>query len=487
MRVGIIGIQHESNTFLPLATNVEQFQNGALLTGDAIRAEYADSHHELGGFFAALDDSDVEAVPLFFAWALPGGTITTETAQFLLSEMQTALEAAGTLDGLLVVPHGAAVSQPYADFDGHWLSLLRQRFGNDLPIIGTLDLHANLSQQMTDAADALLAYRSNPHLDQRQVGLQAGKLMLRTLRGEVRPVQAAALPPVSINIERQLTSQSPCREMYAFADDLIQQPGVLADSILLGFPYADVPEMGSAFLVITDNDPDLAQQTVDELGNYLVQYREQFLPQMVEIDEAVDKALAAPGPVCLLDMGDNVGGGAPGDSTFLLHALCREKIDDAFVCIYDPASVKIAVAAGAGKAIQLKIGGKTDDRHGAPLETTATVISLHDGKFREDQPRHGGRTHYDMGPTAVVKTAAGPTVMLTTRRMVPFSLGQLTSCNINPEDFRILVAKGVHAPTAAYAPVCPTLLRINTPGVTTADMQQLDFQNRRRPLFPFER
>ncbi len=487
MRVGILGIQHESNTFLSVPTTIEHFQNGALITGAEIRKQYAESHHELGGFFSVLDAADVEVVPIYFAWALPSGTITTDTAETLIENLLQELASAGALDGLLVAPHGAAVSEPFPDFDGRWLSQVRKQLGADLPIIGTLDLHGNLSQQMVDACDALVAYRSNPHLDQRHVGQQAAELMIRTLRGEIRPVQAAAFPPVAINIERQLTAASPCREMYRFADELLQRPGVLSDSILLGFPYADVAEMGSSFIVVTDGDCELAEKTVTELGNYLTEHRADFLPDMLELEAAIDQALAAPSPVCLLDMGDNVGGGSPGDSTFLLQALAERQIDDAFVCIADPQAVEQAVAAGVGNTVDLEIGGKTDDRHGPPLKTVASLLSLHDGKFSEHEARHGGRTHYDMGRTVVVKTAQGPIVMLTTRRMVPFSLAQLTSCGIQPEQYRILVAKGVHAPTAAYAPACPTLLRVNTAGVTTADMQSLDFKNRRRPLFPFER
>ncbi len=487
MRVGILGIQHESNTFLSVPTTMEHFRNGAMLTGEGIRSQYAQSHHELGGFFAALDAANIEAVPIYFAWALPSGTITAETAEELIEQLLREFAAAGELDGLLVAPHGAAVSDPYPDFDGQWLSQLRQNVGPDLPIIGTLDLHANLSPQMVDACDALISYRSNPHLDQRQVGQQAAELMIRTLRNEVRPVQAAAFPPVAINIERQLTADSPCREMYELADQLLTRPGILSDSILLGFPYADVPEMGSSFIVVADGDQQLAEQSVGELNEYLIQHRTQFLPDILELDAAIDLALASPQPVCLLDMGDNVGGGSPADSTFLLQALVDRQIDDAFVCIADPASVERAATAGLNNAVELEIGGKTDDRHGHPVKVAATLLSLHDGKFSESKPRHGGRTHYDMGQTAIVNIADGPTVMLTTRRMVPFSLSQLTSCGIEPQRYRILVAKGVHAPTAAYAPVCPTLLRVNTHGVTTADMQSLPFKNRRRPLFPFER
>jgi len=487
MRVGILGIQHESNTFLSVPTTMEHFRNGALLRGDAIRESYADAHHEVGGFFEGLAAAQFEAVPLSFAWALPSGTITADTAEELLADLEDALANANGLDGLLVAPHGAAVSEPYPDFDGHWLARVRDIVGESMPIIGTLDLHANLSPQMATAADALISYRSNPHLDQRQVGRQAADLMARTLRGEVHPVQEAAFPQVAINIERQLTSASPCRELYAVADAILQREGVLANSILLGFPYADVPEMGSAFTVVTDHDRTLAQSCAEELSKYLVEHRNDFLPEMLEIDAAIAQAGASPRPVCLLDMGDNVGGGSPGDSTFLLHALRDAGVEDSFVCIFDPESVAAANQAGVGASLELSIGGKTDQRHGSPMVSAVEVLSLHEGRFEEKEPRHGGRTHYDMGRTAIVKITDGPTVMLTSRRMVPFSLAQLTSCGIDPGKFSVLVAKGVHAPTAAYKPVCPTLLRVNTLGVTTADMEQLEFHHRRHPLFPFER
>jgi len=486
MRVGIVGIQHESNTFLSVPTTNEHFQSGAILTGAEIRREYGDAHHELSGFFSGMDHAGIEAVPLFFAWSLPSGAITDETARWLIESLLDAVDAAGPLDGLLVAPHGAAVSEPYPDFDGHWLTLLREKVGSDLPMIGTLDPHANLSQKMVDATNALIAYRSNPHLDQRQVGRQAADLMTATLRGELNPVQAAALPPLSINIERQLTSASPCLEMYRLADAMLERLDVVANSVILGFPYADVEEMGSAFIVVTNQDEPLARKSADELAAYLVEHRSEFQPQLIDIGESLDRASTAASPVCLLDMGDNVGGGSPGDSTHLLHALYERQVAGSFVCLYDPESVRKAVDGGVGNRVYLELGGKTDDRHGKPLEAEVSVVSLHDGKFSEHEARHGGRTHYDMGTTVIVETDRGQTVMLTSRRMVPFSLAQLTSCGIVPSEYQILVAKGVHAPTAAYAPVCPTLIRVNTPGATTADMQSLEFHHRRRPLFPFE-
>jgi microcystin degradation protein MlrC len=200
----------------------------------------------------------------------------------------------------------------------------------------------------------------------------------------------------------------------------------------------------------------------------------------------VDRASQWDGPVCLLDMGDNVGGGSAADGTVLAHALHRRKLGPAFVCLYDPAAVQTAEAAGVGQRVRLSVGGKTDALHGPPLEGEFVVDKLADGRFEEPEARHGGMRHFDQGHTAILRTDGGLTVMLTSRRMVPFSLHQLTDFGLDPAHFHYLVAKGVNAPLAAYGTVCRHLLRVNTPGSTTADLTRLTYHHRRRPMYPFE-
>lgn len=486
MRVGIIAWLHESNTFVPKPTTADMFETWTLRTGAAMRKAWQDAHHEVGGFFAGLDDAGIEAVPIFASRALPSGTINADAYADLLTELQSSLSQAGELDGLLVAPHGATVSEEFPDADGHWLAAVREHVGSDLPIIGTIDAHANLSRQMVESVNALIAYRSNPHLDQRQRGIEAATLMVRTLRGEVRPTMAAAFPPMAINIERQMTSEDHFRPHYEFADSQLARPGLLSNSIVLGFPYSDVEEMGSATIAVTDNDPKLATQSAAELAERLWQHRNDFRGRLLNIADALEQCNSLSGPVCLLDMGDNVGGGSAADGTTLLAALHERKHGRSFVCLYDPAAVKVCRQGGIGTTVELSLGGKVDDQHGSPIECKATVQGLFDGKFQESKPRHGGITKFDQGPTAIVTTDSGVTVMLTSRRMVPFSLEQLRSCDLDPATFDILVAKGVNAPLAAYSEVCPNFIRVNTPGSTCADMTRLEFQNRRRPMFPFE-
>jgi microcystin degradation protein MlrC len=486
-RVGILALLQESNTFLAGRTTLAHFEQDLLAEGDAVRARLADAHHEVGGFFAGLAEAGAIAVPVIAARALPYGVVTADAWDALLARMDAALDRAGPLDGLLVAPHGSTVSENHPDADGHWLTRLRQRYPRPIPIIGTLDLHANLSPAMAAACDAFVAYLTNPHLDQRERGREAARLMVRTLRGEVRPVTAAAFPPLAVNIECQATAEEPCRSLFALAETVRVRPGVLAVSVLLGFPYADVAEMGAAVTVTTDADAALAQRLADELTAAWWARREEFTGRLVSVEDAVVRAARLEGPVCLLDMGDNVGGGSPGDGTVLLHALASHHVVPAFACLCDPEAVQQATSAGVGARLALAVGGKTDALHGEPFAAEFTVRGLFNGRFDEPEPRHGGFTTFDQGATAVLETDAGMTVMLTARRMAPFSLRQLTAFGVEPARFRVLVAKGVHAPAAAYAPVCRHLLRVDTPGVTSADLARLTYRHRRRPLFPLER
>ena len=485
-RVGVLALIQESNTFLPGATTLDHFRRELLVTGEDVRQQFRTAHHEVRGFFDGLSQAGIEALPLFAARALPFGTIEPEAFETLMEIMLDQLASARPLDGLLVAPHGATVAESAPDADGVWLSKVRSLVGPDLPMIGTLDPHANLSVDMVAATNALVSYQTNPHVDQQQRGLEAAELMVRTLKGEISPVQAACYPPMAINIERQCTSESPCRDLIARFDAIRAQPGVLSASLMFGFPYADVEEMGSASLVVTDRNPGLAQKLANELGRDMWNLRQGLAGTFLSVEQAVEQAAKLPGPVCLLDMGDNVGGGSPGDGTWLAHELLRTGVGPAFVCIDDPLAVAAAEAIGIGQKGTLSIGGKTDDLHGPPLVAEFTVQQLADGRYSESEVRHGGFTEFDQGRTAILKTGTGLIVMVTTKRTLPFSSKQITSFGIDPQQFQVIVAKGVNAPLAAYRGICPSILRVNTRGVTVADMTQLPFQHRRRPMFPFE-
>jgi microcystin degradation protein MlrC len=486
MRVGILALLQESNTFVSARTTLAAFERDLLLEGDQFRQQLADAHHEVGGFFEGLECNSIQAVPLFAARALPYGPIDRATFDRLMEMLMGNVERAGRLDGYLVAPHGATVAESYADADGHWLALLRKYAGEQVPIIGTIDPHANLSCAMVEATDALIAYRTNPHIDQRARGIEAATLLASTLRGEIQPVQALAAPPMLINIGCQRSCDPPALALLHAAETAAKQPGVISTSVVYGFAYADVHELSSAIVCVTDNDQRQAQRVADELALRMWSDRLAFDQSYPNVEAALNQAMQLDGAVCMLDMGDNIGAGSPGDGTVLVNAIHGRPCGPAFACLCDANSVQVACAIAPGSHFTAAVGAKTDSLHGEPLEAEFEVVSIHDGLFAEPEPRHGGISTFDMGPTAIVQTDTGLTVQLTSNRVAPFSLVQLTSCGLDPSSFKLLVAKGVNAPLAAYQSVCAHAIRVDTPGVTAADPRRFTFHQRRRPMFPFE-
>ena len=487
-RVGVTGLLHESNTFLSTPTDYESFDTTDLTRGPQLLERWSGARHELGGIVDGLAvEDDIEIVPLYATYAVPSGTIAAEAFERLVGEMLDEARSAGALDGLLVALHGATVSEAYPDADGEILTRLRRLFPRPTPIIATLDLHANVSRTMAEQSDVLIAYRTNPHLDQRERGLDAARLMARTLRGEARPVQWLETPPLLIQISRQATSDKPASRLYQDAATVMERPGVLSASVAMGFYYADVAEMGASFWAVADGDVEVARSAARWMAARAWTIRSELVGRLPSVEQAVAHARQATRhPVVLLDVGDNVGGGSPGDSTILLAEILRQQAPNALVVLSDPGAVAVCARAGVGASVALEVGGKTDERHGRPIAIDGAVRCLHDGRFVEREVRHGGWGLNNQGLTAVVETAERHTVVLTSRRMAPFSLQQCLSLGIAPERKDLIVVKGVVAPRAAYAPVAAEMLTVDTPGVTADSPQGFAYERRRVPLFPLE-
>lgn len=487
-RVGVLGIFHESNDFALGKTELSNFENSALLRGEAVADFYRGGHHTISGFIEALSEHDIEIVPLFAANTTPGPVIAAETAERLWAMAREQLEGAGKLDGILAGVHGAAVSEVHRDMDGWWLTELRQLVGPDMPIIGTLDPHANVSARMLAATDALLPYKKNPHVDSGQRGAKAGELMRRTLAGEIRPVQRLCVPPMLINIEKQHTESPPLLELCQRCDATEGEAGVLDASVLLGFPYADVPEMNSGVQVVADGDAALAESKAIELAQHLWDHREAYLPSLHSPEEAVALARRRPRPVCLLDMGDNIGGGGSGAGTWLLHGLAQAGDLKTFFCIHDPEAAASAIAAGADAPIRVALGGKAAvDRDGEPFDFVGRVKVIPPEQYEDKQARHGGRRIYQTGASALLESEDGRLhVLVTTLRSSPNSVGLMTNCGTHPRDYDVVVAKGVNAPLAAFDDTCSEFIKVNTRGAASADLSHFTYHHRRKPMYPFE-
>lgn len=486
MNVACGGIFHESNTFCPTPTDERMFDTRHRLTGDAIRATFIDAHHEVGGFLATAPEAGLEVTPTLVAGANPAGVVPAETLEVLLADLLDRLEAAAP-EGVYLSLHGAMVAGNAPDAEGEILARVRDRLG-DLPIVVTLDWHANVSERMAELADALIVYQTYPHLDQRQKGAEAARLLGRIVRGEVAPVQALVRPPLILNLKAQETGREPMRPVLALAESILARDGILSVSVVGGFPYADIEAMGTTAIVVADGDRELAESCAAELEQALWDIREKSLLDWPTADQAIAAAKRAEKlPVVLLDFGDNVGGGSSAEGTALLREILRQEADGGVVTIWSPASVEQCLAAGIGATVDLTVGGTIDDGQGPPIEVSGRIRGLFDGKYEEPEPRHGGAKYHDQGRSAVVEIPGPNLLVVTEYRASPNSLYQLQSLGIDPRRQRIVVAKGAIAPRAAYESIAGELVEVDTPGFTAADPTRFEYQHRRRPMFPFER
>ena len=489
-RIAVGGILHESNTFCTRLTGLDAFNGRATCRGDEVEAEFGDAAHEVGGFFAGAREHRLELVPTLVAHATPSGTVAEDAFEALTGELIERVQGAGRIDGLLLALHGAMVTQSHPDADAEILRRLRHELGADLPIVVTHDAHANVAVEEVEHCSALVIYKEVPHVDQRERGRQSARIMGRIVRDGLRLAQAIEKPPMLYNILFHDTSKPPMLPLVSELKRLEREDSrILAASAAVGYQYADVPQMGPSIVVVTDGDRGLARQEARRLADLMWDHRQQMAIELPEAAEAVQRAQRADRlPAVLVDLGDNIGGGSAGDGTVLLAELVKQGASAFAVAIYDPDAVAEAFRVGAGGSFDAEIGGKSDSLHGDPVRVRGRVKLLYDGQYTETAARHGGMRYLDQGPTAVLRIGnssepGASFVLLNSKRHPPFSLGQLTSAGIQPQQLRVIVVKAAVAFRAAYEPIAGTIIPVDTSGLTAVNPRRFTYTKARRELF----
>ena len=493
MRIAALGFHHETNTFQSVKTDYDSFADYEFLRGSQIADRHATSKFTLAGYFQSAQKFEFDLVPLLWAFTGPTGTITKDAFDRIATEMIDMLKENGPWDGVLLAQHGAAVSDEYPDMDGEISRRVREVVGLETPVVMTLDLHSNITQDQVDNTDAIVAFRTNPHLDPVERAVEASDILVKTIRGEVRPVQHLFQVPMIINIVKQPTSFGPMKEIMDEVDEVLEKRDVLSASCGQGFPYADVDQMGVSFLVVTDGDAELAEKQANWLARRAWDRRAELQNDSPSIEEAISSAMNAPSddrPTAIMDVGDNVGGGGTADSTHLLAEAIRQGLkgeQSLLLSLFDPSAVQACVSAGVGSTVTLKVGAGTDHLHGEPVEVTGYVRAITDGKFEEPKPIHGGFRFFDYGPSVALDTEDGHTIALhTVRGIGNMSREQYYFMGIFPEKYRVIICKGTVSPRAAYEPIAREIIMADSQGVTSANMSSFSYEHRRKPLYPFE-
>lgn len=484
MRVAIGQFAHETNTFCPGLTGVDRFQARHWLRRPGIVAAHAGVRDDLGGMLAAAARLGIEATPTFATSTEPSATIARPAYDAIRDELFAAIRAAGPLDAVCLALHGAGSAEGIDDVEGTLLGELRELVGPDLPVVVTLDLHGHTTPAMVQHADALLYCHEYPHVDGYERGEEAMALADEIVRGATRPTMH--LEPLPMMIPPSTTRDEPAAAINDLCFEWEAKPGMLDCAFVHGFPHTDVPIVATTVLATADGDPGLARAAAQDVAARVWATRNEFLQQLPGAEEAIRQALAADAtPVVVAEVSDNPGGGAPGDGTHLLRALlAADQPGTCFGFVADPETAAQAHAAGEGATIDVRLGAKTDDLHGTPIESRARVERLTDGRFRYSTPMGAGR-QADLGPMARLRIG-NVDALVSTVRTQTLDAEVFALHGIDVSGQRVVALKSHQHFRAGFDPLAGTVIRADPPGLTTSNLAQLPYRRVRRPIWPLD-
>jgi microcystin degradation protein MlrC len=375
------------------------------------------------------------------------------------------------------------VADGYDDCETDIISRVRQIAGPDAKIGVELDLHCDLTQSMLDEADAIVLFKEYPHVDIGQRAMDLFDILTAAAESRVKPTMA--------RFDCRMIGIYPttAEPMRSFVDGMMALEGkerVLSVSLAHCFPWGDVPTCGTQVLVVTDGDPAKAEKLAEDLGRQFFAKRHQLDPKSLPLDEALDRALACErGPVVVADQSDNAGGGAPSDSTFALRAMLERGVDNAALAMmWDPIAVQLAIAAGEGAKLDLRLGGKMGPMSGDPLDLSVTVTGVVRDMVQKWPQQGGGSINIPCGD-AVALHCRGIDIVVNSRRAQVVAPDVFTSFGIDPAQRQLLVVKSTQHFHGAFAPIASSIIYMAAPGAIVPLVKEIPYRRVDRNKYPW--
>ena len=484
MQIAVASLMQESNLFSPVGSRYEDFEP---IYGQAALDKHRGKRTELGGFLDALAEAGADALPIGCAWAITANRLRRDDFERLSGEFLDRIAAAAHADALLFSLHGAQAAEGEDDVAGYLLRQCRRILGPDRPIFATLDLHANVTAAMVEAADGLVGYHTYPHVDMFETGRKAARLALSTLDGAVRPTMAYRRLPLIVPPENMQTTSGPMARLVSQAEEWEREGAALAVSVFGAQPWLDLPEMGCSVVSVADGDLSAAQRQCDELGRRFWGSRREFEVELLSPEEAIQRAVETPGgPVVLAESADGTGSGSPGDSTGVLGPLLRAGLGEpAAIFLVDPQAVAAAHAAGVGERLTLPLGGKLDPARSRPVEAEVRVRLLSDGRWTPQARGYNPGIETSMGRAAVLESGS-VTILTAERAAMTVDPELFRTHGIEPCRMKIVVVKSPNGFREAYEPIAKAVFLVDTPGASSPRLSALPFERLTRPMYPFD-
>lgn len=481
-RILIAECKQEVSTFNPHLSGYDDF---AMRLGDEMLSYHRQVKNEVGGALSVFErQRDIQLVPSASAFFITsGGTLAQEAWQRLSSEILESIRAAGCVDAVYFCMHGAMASQQELDPEGWLLAETRKLVGQSIPIVVSLDLHGILTDRMLEHSDAIVAYHTYPHVDFFETGARSARLLLRILAGEVKPVTAKVAIPALVRGDELITSTGLFGHSIRLAQAIENGPSGLSAGMFIGNPFTDVPALQSYSFVITNNDPDRAEREAVRLAESFWTHHEKMRVPLKSLAEMVQIATSNQhGTLGLVDAADATSSGASGDSNAVLRALLEAGYTGrTLVPIVDAAAVTAAMQAGIGAIIRTHVGGSLDPARFRPLELSAKVRLLADGRFRSESFGE----EWFAGPTAVLD-AGNFTLVVSSRPVNLYDRSYFFAHGQNPKNYQAVVIKSPHCQHHMYAEWCSQMINIDAPGSSSANLPYLGHTRCPRPIFPLD-
>ena len=481
-RIVFGGISDETNSFSPYPTELKDF---TVIRGEEILKRFKGSRDQITGIIDGCSEHGYEPIPTIYAECSPSGTITKEVLDTLVRELLKGIKDAHPFDGVVLILHGAGVSESHDHIEDHIVSEVRNLVGDKMPLIATFDFHSNYTKIMVDIVDVLIGYDTHPHVDGYERSLEAIRVMKRLIDGSLKPTKAFRQPPM-IPL-RTNTNYHPMKTIMDRVHEMETIDGVETITVAQGFCFSDIEFPGMSIIVTTNDNQELAEKYADELCDLSWSLRRDFLLKgYVSVKEGIKRVkLAKEGPIVLADTGDVVGGGGTSKGTIVLKALLEAGIENGVIStIHDPEAVTKAIEAGVGNEVTLNLGGKIDKIHGEPIKVTGLVKIVSDGKYIRKGPMEPGGES-DMGRTVVLRVS-GIDIIVTSERHYMTDLEGYRSLGIEPTDKKVIVIKGETHFTASHGPIAKDVIFLDTPGLNTGRLASMPFKKLRRPIFPLD-
>jgi microcystin degradation protein MlrC len=494
-RVALLGLMLESNSFAPV-TGRDDFLKRLYVAGDEFRAELNRSESripaELLSFQTTMDGSlEWEPAPILMGLVEAGGPMDHAFFEEVLVEMRTRLQAAMPLDGVYICNHGAMITTEERDPDGVIFEMVREIVGPDVPVVATLDLHGNVSDRMVEAADVIIAYQTNPHVDMVARGQDAARALNEMFHG-LRPGAAIVRLPVTPPTVSLLTAEGPYADLINYGRTRLT-PDILNISILGGFAYADTPKNGLAIVVTARGGKPAAEKLAREIAEHAWKDHHRYVPHLTSLEDAVARALRAGedpdmSPVILADVADNPGGGANGNTTWILEALVKAGAKGAVLGVFnDPALAREAMELGEGARFRAVFNRIEPDSFSRRFEAEATVLRIRDGDCVGRRGFYAGR-RLNLGTTVLLDLGGVKVVVISIRTQCADPVF-LEMMGIDIGTARSVVVKSRGHFRAGFDEYFPPdrVIEVDAPGLSSPVLSRFDFKHLPRPMFPIDR